>query len=64
MFRGGAIRHGSVALLVVLIFAGRLGSAELVDVSDETLIEEIDKTTMLGRMARGTWDWRVEQVGF
>jgi hypothetical protein len=45
-----------LALLILLPCA--LGSADLAPVSDAELIDAIDATTMLGRIARGTWEWK------
>ncbi len=52
----------AVIVLCLLLFGAPLDIAELPIISDEQLIEEIDKTTMLGQMARGTWDWAENPV--
>lgn len=59
------IRRQCIALILALALLPRgLGSAELPSLSDVELIEAVDATTMLGKMARGTWEWsRSSQEG-
>ena len=44
--------------MLALLMPAALGSAELEPISDQELIMAVDATTMLGRIARGTWEWR------
>jgi len=45
-------------LVLALLVPCSLGSAELEPISDQELIMAVDATTMLGRIARGNWEWR------
>lgn len=47
----------TLILLACLFIPAGLDSAPVGLISDDELIEAIDATTILGRMARGTWEW-------
>jgi len=51
-------------ILILLFFSTPVSTAELHRYSDQEIIESIDETTMLGKMARGTWGWSEDPVAY